>query len=249
LVIYLYRIRERKIMDNGPDLWMRLLASVCEIYEKPAYIAGGAVRDFNLGQEPKDIDIFLDCTEEELDEKSPELGFGPGHMVGNEDRHYKKNVGKIQKVLEFFVLGQAVQLIGHKFDGAPGIHMVFDHFDLNICKAGFVLGEGMVLTPQFEKDKADKTITMAKDDKETWENSYERARLIGNRLGGAYTLIDPYDPERAKKWLAEKEAADKRDPFGMIRSRKAIKFANLRPNRMIQIDLPNLPAEDFFAED
>lgn len=43
------------LMKNGPELWAKILA-VCP---PGAFVAGGAVRDYFLGVEPKDIDVFV----------------------------------------------------------------------------------------------------------------------------------------------------------------------------------------------
>ena len=41
-------------MTNGPELWTKILARMPE----GSIVAGGAVRDFLIGVEPKDIDVF-----------------------------------------------------------------------------------------------------------------------------------------------------------------------------------------------
>ena len=42
-------------MQNGPELWNAILDQM----PPGAVIAGGAVRDFILGVQPKDIDVFM----------------------------------------------------------------------------------------------------------------------------------------------------------------------------------------------
>ena len=42
-------------MKNGPKLWTAILAN----FPEGAIVAGGAVRDYLLGLEPKDIDVFI----------------------------------------------------------------------------------------------------------------------------------------------------------------------------------------------
>ena len=45
-------------MANGPDLWRAILAKM----PPGSIVAGGAVRDYLLGYEPKDIDVFMSRT-------------------------------------------------------------------------------------------------------------------------------------------------------------------------------------------
>jgi hypothetical protein len=44
---------------NGPAFWNKLLADISTTYRTQGIVAGGAVRDWMLGIEPNDIDIFL----------------------------------------------------------------------------------------------------------------------------------------------------------------------------------------------
>lgn len=44
-------------MQNGPALWLKILSR----FPSGAIVAGGAVRDYLLGAEPKDIDVLYPC--------------------------------------------------------------------------------------------------------------------------------------------------------------------------------------------
>lgn len=49
-------------MRNGPELWDRLLGVIRPVFGPGTVIAGGAVRDYRLGLNVKDIDVFVPTT-------------------------------------------------------------------------------------------------------------------------------------------------------------------------------------------
>ena len=59
--------QDNDLTVNGPVLWNHLLSYVHEHLDKDAVIAGGAIRDFVLGIEPRDIDIFVNVDRKHLE--------------------------------------------------------------------------------------------------------------------------------------------------------------------------------------
>src|SRR5687768_10379559 len=85
-------------LPNGPELWDKLLEAVKEVYE-PEFccIAGGAVRDYALGKDPKDIDIFVKMGKEDYSrgqciEEAEYLGWKNIQPVG---KQYGQNNNQI----------------------------------------------------------------------------------------------------------------------------------------------------------
>ena len=87
-------------MTNGPELWTKILAQM----PPGSIIAGGAVRDFLLGAEPKDIDVF--CSD--LNFSIPE-GFAV--LEGAEQDEEYAAMGEIDVVARGIVEGFTVDLV------------------------------------------------------------------------------------------------------------------------------------------
>jgi len=122
---------------NGSQLWTKILNAVREIYE-PAYacIAGGAIRDFVMGDDAKDIDVFINLPDDAFDAKkfvdqAEELGWQGIHKVARIDPYLKDNKrGLTQAVVKGIVDGWSVDLIVTK--GKTGEEIV-KAFDFHIC--------------------------------------------------------------------------------------------------------------------
>jgi hypothetical protein len=120
---------------NDKPLWDKLLSAVKEIYE-PEYVcvAGGAIRDYLIGKDPKDIDIFV---------KLPEGNFKVADMLENAQclgwKHVAQagfgayNENKHQRlVFKAKVFGRDIDLI-FVVPQKTGREIV-DTFDFTICQ-------------------------------------------------------------------------------------------------------------------
>lgn len=118
---------------NGPELWDKILEGVREIYE-PEYVcvAGGAVRDYKLKQQPKDIDVFVKMKEDwhpnQLLDEAGSLGWKGVNLKGNAD--YEK-IPDPKIVLNGWVFEYNVDLIFQSKATGQGI---VEGFDFGICQ-------------------------------------------------------------------------------------------------------------------
>jgi hypothetical protein len=128
---------------NGPELWKKLLDAVEEIYE-PFYtcVAGGAVRDYLLKQEAKDIDIYVIPSEDifkdgarEVIENANCLGWNAVELLPN-NAYQNRDDGRPNPVVCVFrghVFGRKVDLIFLKTTLTKGEDIV-KSFDFKICQ-------------------------------------------------------------------------------------------------------------------
>jgi len=122
---------------NGPDLWDAILLKL----GPDAYIAGGAVRDYILGTEPKDIDVFL---------------YKPGDVVANKVWTYLEgdvNGGYAEglevityRYLDCHIPVQIIRTVKY-----PDPQEHFDTFDLSTSRCQYSLKSGLTTTPEFEE--------------------------------------------------------------------------------------------------
>lgn len=170
---------------NGPDLWNDILAEVHETFPG-AVIAGGAVRDFLLGQEPRDIDVFVNATRDELSQVDL---FGGELLTFEELSDYKQNPDwkeEVTGVLNGFYGGYPVQIIGRAF--ASGDELM-ERFDLGITRCWF---DGQLHdTPAAAADRRARTLTLMRwDTPEHVRATKKRVKRFRER-GSVWTFVDP----------------------------------------------------------
>lgn len=111
---------------NGPAFWNKLLTDVNTAYRRQGVVAGGAVRDWMLGIEPNDIDIFLPDSFTRFDDDTP-AGWEYLRTVGREE--YPGATEEFN-VKEFRVDDTIVQVMFLQH----GFHTHYMGFDNNLTK-------------------------------------------------------------------------------------------------------------------
>lgn len=182
-------------MLNGPELWDLILGDMPE----GAVIAGGAVRDYLLGVEPKDIDVFYawPAPSEELPPinlDNLELHFVSDPRVGLHriDDYYKRqeeytamtNINLVSSGVMYGFKVDAVEMTEMKdgFDLVEG----FD-FAINQCWYDSNMA-GMGQLAASRRDMAENTVTLLSNDRR--ERSLARFARFNERHAGAYTFVD-----------------------------------------------------------
>lgn len=193
-------------MYNGPELWNTILGPIRGAFGDDALIAGGAVRDFFLGFEPKDIDVFvnvgtieelLDCAET-LDNRFTLAPLDP------ELDEYETNpdwVNEVSGVLDGgFLTGLGVwdhfnvQVIGRPMADFRGRNLS-QRFDLGITCCWF--DGDLNDTVEAYRDRAGRTLTLLRHDTpEHVEASRKRALRFKRRhpeftFGEGWPLLSP----------------------------------------------------------
>jgi hypothetical protein len=138
-----------------PAKWVAVLAAI-QVAAPEAFLAGGALRDLDLGREVKDLDIFVS-----------EAGYGAAQVVLSQldyapaNRQCLDYVGADFSVVEgreFKREGEVtVNLVCLRADfGFPsGLY----RFDLGLCQIGFD-GREVVKTAAYIEDATNKTLTV-----------------------------------------------------------------------------------------
>ena len=181
------------MIDNGPELWSRLLAVVGD---KDAVVSGGCIRDYMLGLQPHDIDIF-----------------SPGHCVGSladlaeqitrqrGDRYetclslqpgfgsYSTQNDPLVGVIEGYILGVPVNILCNARHDTSNLLLIEGH-DFGITQACWSEANGFETTAAFDQDLADKTATLLT--LRSYERSLRRFDKFNARNGPVLRLIDPF---------------------------------------------------------
>jgi hypothetical protein len=160
-------------LKNGPELWLAILAPIRAVFGDDAVIAGGAVRDYLLGFDPKDIDVFVNVRSiEELLEGADKLDnrftLAP---LDEELTEYEQNpdwVNEVSGVLDGgFLSGIGVwdhfdlQVIGRPSSTFSGATLV-SRFDIGITRCWF---DGEIHdTPYAGVDREGKTLSLLRHD-------------------------------------------------------------------------------------
>lgn len=178
--------RSALLLTNGPDLWRVILAQMPE----GAIIAGGAVRDYLLGVQPKDIDVFF-CVSK-FNTKTDWTGFGP---LGEDRRAEYEAMNAIQVVQRGVVGGLQVDVVGvslpqpegsdpfaSNFSG-PGVIETFD-FGLTRCWFDGELHD----TPEAKADREGRTVTLLLHDRP--QRAADRFARFNARMGGDWTFAN-----------------------------------------------------------
>ncbi|ALF01647.1 tRNA nucleotidyltransferase [Caulobacter phage Percy] len=141
-------------LRNGPDLWAALLEDLVPIFGGDTIVAGGAVRDFMLGLEPKDIDIWVNERDlvgmqhkmrrlhedqylrwnwylKEMEDGDPDYNgsIGDNLLIWEGEAVYKPQVGE-------GAVHMAINVIACP-EHVDGIEAVVDRFDMDICQWWF----------------------------------------------------------------------------------------------------------------
>lgn len=149
---------------NGPVLWNEILKQM----PAGAIIAGGAVRDYLLGYEPKDIDVFVHHSAS-IDHGKDFIFTGPNKDFiftgpnADRDAEYVGNAAPFA-VMNYQYANLPVQVIYTKC--SPRGHV--DTFDIGLCQMGY---DGEVhMSEAALTDMKNKTVTIIND----MENAVKR---------------------------------------------------------------------------
>lgn len=199
-------------MKNGPDLWDRILDAAVTVFGPDAVIAGGCVRDYRLGIEPKDIDVFVNvadaATLHEGAKALASLGFdvrpleeaineyeqaGLSELAGVLDGSFK--VSEAPDPDDFFSCAEYVQVqfIACPLPNATSYASeLIERFDLGITQAVY-LGQGTIMeTYSAFMDRMNRTMTLLRwDTEERVKRTRKRFDRIADRLPGEWTFVDP----------------------------------------------------------
>lgn len=172
---------------NGPELWRAILARM----PLGSVIAGGAVRDYLLGVEPKDIDVFIDMTAElvrfaEGDDNAISAGdarYGL-HRIDNEHERFEEYaaVSDIVCVSSGVLFDRRVDaVVMENYAGGASLVAGFD-FALNRCWFDGEIHD----TPEAKRDRDNRCVTLLTDERE--ERSVARFERLNERWGGGWRL-------------------------------------------------------------
>ncbi len=188
-------------MKNGPLLWDAILAS----FPAGAVIAGGAVRDFLLGVEPKDIDVFYGHTV-----VGPTEPLKPGDTVDLsniscvpdarlglkriDDQHERlteyTSVTGINLVSSGSLYGYRVDAI--EMENFAGGAALVEGFDFGITRCWY---DGQLHdTRESVTDRLNLTVTQLMPSRAS--RTEGRFNRFNERMGGRYTLV-PYQVAEA----------------------------------------------------
>jgi hypothetical protein len=167
-------------MTNGPELWTKVLAQM----PAGSIIAGGAVRDYLLGVEPKDIDVF--CSDRNF--TIPE---GFALLEGAEQDEEYEAMSEIDVVARGVIEGYQVDLVFMTLEPFNAQTLV-ESFDVTASQCWFDgschayaaatgdLAEGLVTVLRYER----------------LPRTIERFDRFNARHDGCFQLI--FDPERVR---------------------------------------------------
>lgn len=181
---------------NGPALWDALLNAVRLHTDKDVLIAGGCLRDYALGLEPKDIDICVACeTREELEQLGDELNeaglFDVELIRPDEDSDSASNgegVPDLIGVLDGEAFDIPVNLIARTHH-QEGMLALLHGFDFCILRASYD-GADTYWSPEALEDIRNRTATLT--DQATVRISYPRFCRFNQRNPGVLKFVDPY---------------------------------------------------------
>lgn len=150
-------------------------------------IAGGAVRDWLLGREVKDIDVWVPAVPGMDYQPLLEKVYGPVQVMPT----YTGRVG-VERVYHGGNLehdGLPVQVIEFsEYSALPAFRQeVVDQFDFGLCRAGYGL-HGLMITQEFLADVENHRFTLLRcDDQSDFDRSTARYNRLRQKYPG-YTL-------------------------------------------------------------
>lgn len=157
---------------NGPALWRELL----ELIPDTAFVVGGAIRDYLLDKEAKDIDIFTPaCSETYVKEVERALILaGAVRKRDSGDTSYsifwrKHSDHTVKRTMTFDLWGFDVQVVFVDLGGGSWLSpkALLDRVDFGICRVSYGMVDGHYradFPKEFEKDVRDRTITLYRAD-------------------------------------------------------------------------------------
>lgn len=180
-------------MLNGPKLWDQLLEAVGV---DGAVIAGGCIRDYMLGLEPKDYDIFVPCQtlKEWTDLKYAKFA-GVSTLWELSDtqegaEYNKSDFGEtpLLGVMEGEMLGVRVNIIA-RTSHADGPEALIRSFDFHVLQA-YYAGDMVEATPAMTRDIHQKRATLAHEKHK--EQSIARFERFNARNPGVLRFRNPF---------------------------------------------------------
>jgi hypothetical protein len=176
-------------MDNGPKLWTVVATEVRKAFPT-CVIAGGAVRDYVLGKEVKDIDVFVYAKD------GPDMAKKVAKLIENDDWEmndddqaadveYLSSAGlrRLEGVVDLTFLDEHnVQLIGvSNTEFSPD--WLMQDFDIGLCRAYFQEPNLFRLTDEFARDVRDRTLTLYHGPEDPrYERSLERIERLKKKF-------------------------------------------------------------------
>ncbi|MDR7061215.1 MULTISPECIES: hypothetical protein [unclassified Sphingopyxis] len=158
---------------NGPELWDQILA-----FFPGAVIGGGAVRDYLLGVEPKDIDVFA---------YSADLDIPTNFASLDSDRREEyEALGFIDIVTRATLAGYQVDLVGINMFSTPDA--LIESFDFGVSRCAYTTERGIIDTPECRSDRENRTVSILLDDRLI--RGRRRFERFNDRMGGDWTLIE-----------------------------------------------------------
>lgn len=183
-------------LPNGPELWRLILAEM----PRGAVIAGGAVRDYLLGFEPKDIDVFMAIPPVSSEPIPFELDADADWdaIAAHDPRHGLMRIDNThQRFEEYTAVSNIVCVSSGKLLGWPvdaidlddfeGGEKLIDQFDFAITRCWFGGGEVIHDTPEAKRDRDNRTITLLSDAREA--RSLARYERLKERWGDEWALV------------------------------------------------------------
>lgn len=174
---------------NIPQPWLDVLRRLHDGGHPEAFIGGGALRDLDNGKPVKDVDIFLRHIDRDtLNKLLPEMMLAQP-TTGNADE-YEEHFSEIESVYEGTPADGGAPYNIIVCDGpcdSPYQYMMhhLHRFDLGICRIGYRYG--LVMLPDYTKDKADRTITIVNNVRP--EASMARAVRIRERAYRDWRIV------------------------------------------------------------
>lgn len=163
-------------MKNGPELWNAILSH----FPKGSFLAGGALRDYVLGVEPKDFDVFVNYVDYDPNVE------GMKNIDYDSDEHAQEYeaVSEIAIVMKGEVEGVKVDFIGiHEPDPVK----VIESFDTGISQIMYAAPGMMYKKAAFVTDLENKTVTVLRGDR--MERTVARFKRFNEKMDGQYTLV------------------------------------------------------------
>ncbi|WCA46264.1 tRNA nucleotidyltransferase [Caulobacter phage ERS] len=203
-------------MRNGPDLWAALLGDIVPVFGGDAVVAGGAIRDFHLGLEPKDIDIWVNCPDPstfagraKLLEQKADTAYNwylsltqeaettyDGTAIGDGMTIYEGNAVIFGDPLydpedpfQPKTLADIVVNVIYHPDHQDGIPALVERFDMDICQ-GWFSGGLLHRTPAMQQALLTKTATALRPSEHA--RTARRFDRFAARNPGVLTFVNPF---------------------------------------------------------
>lgn len=180
---------------NGPALWDSILEA---LGFEGAVIAGGCIRDYHLGLEPKDIDIFVPVPNrlelEDLMDRLNDSSLWQLSLIetGNEGEYEEAFDGILIGVIEGEFCNMPVNIISRSayLDGCdePDLTSLIESFDYGILQAAYD-GRAIIATPAQSRDHFNREATLL--NRNYYSQSIARFERFNERNPGVLRFVDP----------------------------------------------------------